>query len=269
VAISNRIRLQRSRHSPPPYCCSNHASLSFLLNEELVSHSRRLSFLLGRDMKSPRYTTLFGRLSLFFSIILYFHSLPTLANPINSRSLSSTFNYEIPQAPGMEIVPHGNHDTALSTLPKRGFITYYNNLGAWKMVLTSAALLLNSATNKQAAAEELAKFLTSVATGAAAKAASGGVERNAYDFGIGAVSLAFQIRGDILTNGRGPQTIPWSLVELLATQFLNRVRSGNTAAFTGVVTGPLAGNQYGSPWIQVVLQVGGKVIMDGIPFSVE
>ena len=214
-------------------------------------------------------TTLFRRLFLFFYITLFFHSIPSLASPIDSQSLSFTPNYKIPQAAGVEVLPHLNHDNALTTVSKRGFITYYNNLGAWRMVLTASALLLDSAPNRQAAAENLIKFFTSVATGAAAKAASGGLESNAYDFGIGAVSLAFQIRNDIKTNGRGPLTIPWSLVELLATQFLNRARLGNTAAFTGVVTGPLSQNQYGGPWIQVVLKVGGKVIMDGIPFSID
>lgn len=220
-------------------------------------------------MKSTPYTTLFAPLSLFFCITLFFHSLPALATPIDSRSPSFHPNYKIRQLAGTEVVPQGDHDIAITNHPKRGFITYYNNLGRWKMVLTSTALILHSATDTQDPAVKLAQFLTSVATGAAAKAASGGVERNAYDFGIGAVSLAFQIRGDILTDGRGPLTIPWSLVELLATQFLNRVRLGNTAAFTGVVTGPLPRNQYGSPWIEVVLKVGGKVIMDGIPFSIE
>ncbi len=221
-------------------------------------------------MKSYRYPEFLRHLSLFFYLTLFFHSLPSLANPIDSRSLSLTPNYNIPQAADTEVPPHGNHDTALAIHSKRGFVTYYNNLGAWRMVLTSTALILNSATNRQEPAEKLTKFLTSVATGAAAKAASGGAERNAYDFGIGAVSLAFKIRNDIQVDGKGPLTIPWSLVELLATQFLNRVRLGNTAAFTGVVTGgPLPNGQFGAPWIQVVLEVGGKVILDGIPFSID
>lgn len=185
-----------------------------------------------------------SHLSLFFSIILLFRSLPTLANPIDSRSLAFTPNYRIPQAAGAEVLQHPNPDTGLTTLHKRAFvsdITLPNPLNQWKMVLTASAFLLNSD-------QDMIKFFTNLATRAAVRATAGAAEMNEYAFYIGELTLTFKMRNDIQTNGRGPLTIPWSVVSELAAIFRYRAVNGFLATFDGHMWGPLPENQYGAPW---------------------
>ena len=134
------------------------------------------------------------------------------------------------------------------------------------MVLTSSSLLISSLTSTPPTvtvpASALTSFLSSVATRAAAKAASNTAEAAALDFGKGAVSLAFVLREGLGAPGA---TIPWSLVATVVGQIVRRVELGNPGSFRGRVTGPLGKNVQGKYlWIDIALVLGGKALVDGM-----
>ncbi len=134
MSIPSTIETTKVSRFLPAYHC-NPCRPFFLIAHIFVTRVMRLLLPIKEKMQPCLNTTLFRRLFLFFYITLFFHSIPSLASPIDSQSLSFTPNYKIPQAAGVEVLPHLNHDNALTTVSKRGFITYYNNLGAWRMVL--------------------------------------------------------------------------------------------------------------------------------------
>ncbi|KAL6715202.1 hypothetical protein ACLMJK_007466 [Lecanora helva] len=154
------------------------------------------------------------------------------------------------------------------THPKRAITSHYNGLGPYKMSLTASSLLLTPALPAplSPSIKTLTNLFTSVATQAAAHAASNAPAiTTVAEFGQGSVTLAFLLRG----KGNGKASISWQLVELLAQQFLRRAQMGNPSAFRGVVSGPFGGDGMGGvPWVEVVLTVGGKAVVEGVEWGI-
>ena len=100
---------------------------------------------------------------------------------------------------------------------------------------------------------------------ASANVARRATQTAVVEFGLGAISLAFRVR-----DGAGSSaTVPWTLILQLAQEFEQRALRGDPTSFRAAVQGPLGVNSWGGePWIEVVLVVAGKEVMDGFPWSV-
>ena len=139
------------------------------------------------------------------------------------------------------------------------------------MLLTSSstALLYSTLSNSVAPpAAALENLFNSVIADASYAARGLPPIKTIAEWGIGQVSLSFRLQNSML----GDESIPWSLVQLLAEKFLRRTQLGLPAAFRATVNG-----QFGSvggngmrwePWVEVVLTVGGRVVTDGIEWGI-
>jgi len=205
-------------------------------------------------------TLSFIHLLCLLALTISLHSTTTFALPTTTHDLSPS-NHAPPPLHLPALLPLKPHPP---THQKRTITTYYNNLGAWRMILTASSTLLYTLSPPTVPAPTLATFLSAVATLASTNAAANTPSQTAMVFGKGAVSLALTVRNGL----GGPQTIPWGLVARLAGEFAGRAARGNAAAFRGEVYGPLGKNVMGEePWIEVVLVVGKEVLFDRIDWS--